>query len=278
MSSQTLRSFFERHPVLKAVVKAAVAPVRGGASRAYQRVAAGESSRQGAALRGAWQSESIPGEQRRLVDQQLAAYRAGQTIPAFDALVRLLEPLVASIGRGRPVSLLEVGCSSGYHSEILAHHELAVAYEGCDYSPSFVEMARAHYPALPFNVADATALPNGDDSVDIVLSGCCLLHIPEYEQAIKESARVARHYVVFHRTPVLHNVPTAHYRKRAYGVETIEIHFNEEELVSLFAKHGLRVTGVVTLDVAWVRGAMYATKEYVCEKVAAGSDGRAYVG
>jgi SAM-dependent methyltransferase len=264
----TLRLWLGRHPVLKAVVKRIVAPMRGGVSTGYRRIETAQYLHQGSALRNAWQNESIPAAQRRLVDRQLAAYRAGASIPVFDVLVRLLEPLVASFHSPEPVKLLEIGCSSGYHVEVLRQRNVHVAYEGCDYSKSFVEQARTHYPDVPFSVADATSLPMSSESVDIVLSGCCLLHIPEYEEAIKEAARIATRYVIFHRTPVLHNVATTHYRKRAYGVETIEIHFNEEEFVGLVAKHGLRIIGVTTLDVAWERGAMYATKEYVCEKTA----------
>ncbi|MBI3790825.1 MAG: class I SAM-dependent methyltransferase, partial [Gemmatimonadetes bacterium] len=194
-------------------------------------------------------------------------YRAGEANPAWDALVALLRPLVASMPGGRP-RLLEVGCSSGYHGEVFALRQLAVAYAGCDYSSAFVTMARETYPEVPFEVADATALPFPDGSADILLSGCCLLHIPDYEAAIRESARVAARYVVFHRTPVLHRAPTTYYRKLAYDVETVEIHFNEAELVGLFARHGLRLIGIETLDVQWRAGDAYATKEYVCEKVA----------
>jgi hypothetical protein len=116
------------------------------------------------------------------------------------------------------------------------------------------------------------------DSFDIVISGCCLLHIANFEEAIKESARVSSRYVLFHRTPVLHMAPTTFFRKLAYGIQTIEIHFNEEELLSLFRKHGLSVIAISTLDISWKAGDAYATKEYICEKsVPAGArdaDGR----
>ena len=257
----------------KAAVRRIAAPFRRDVSSGYQVLGDDESSAASIALRDAWQSLEIPARQRQLVDQQLAALRSGQKIQAFDVLVRLLETLVARHD-GVDLTLLEVGCSSGYHAEIFADRGVRVAYRGCDYSPSFIEMARRYYPSLPFEVADATALPQPSNSIDIVLSGCCLLHIPDYESAIRESARVARRYVVFHRTPVFHDRATTHYRKKAYGIETVEIHFNEEELVSLFAKHGLRVIAVSTLDVAWVSGGMYATKEYVCEKAVSCGEGR----
>lgn len=261
-----VRSWVRRHPMLRDTLRALVAPMRGGASRGYRRLTQLESSRMGDALRGAWQSRQIPLRQRRIVDEQLAGLRRGVMVPAFEALVRLVRELVACYPEGDEVTLVEIGCSSGYHAELLQHHQVPVQYAGYDYSSAFIELARAYYPDVPFGVADATALPMRESSVDIVLSGCCLLHIPDYEAAIRESARIARRFVVFHRTPVLQNAPTRHYRKRAYDVETIEIHFNEEEFVSLLARYGLTVRAVATLDVAWESGASYATKEYVCEK------------
>lgn len=258
--------------MVKAAVKAAVAPLRGGASTSYERLGASERLNKVLTLRGAWQSERIPARQRELVNRQLADYRNGVGNPAFDTIVRLLRPLtVSSGGSGRP-TLLEVGCSSGYHSEIFDIKQLSVAYTGCDYSVPFIRMARQIYPSVPFAVADATSLPMDSDSFDIVVSGCCLLHIADYEAAIRESARIARRYVIFHRTPVLHTTPTTFFRKLAYGVETIEIHFNEEELVALFAVHGLRIIAAATLDMEWRAGDVYATKEYVCEKCAPTSD------
>lgn len=261
-----VRAWVRRHPMLRGTLRVLAAPLRGGASRGYRRLNPLESSRMGDALRGAWQAKQIPLRQRRIVDEQLAGHQRGVTVPAFEALVRLLRELVACYPAGDKVTLVEVGCSSGYHAELLQTHDVGVQYCGYDYSSAFIELAREYYPEVPFGVADATALPLRDASVDIVLSGCCLLHIPDYEAAIRESARIARRFVIFHRTPVLQNAPTRHYRKRAYDVETIEIHFNEEEFVSLLARYGLTIRAMTTLDVAWESGASYATKEYVCEK------------
>lgn len=266
------RSWLARHPMLKAVVKALLAPVRGGASTGYHQLGASERSGKMHELRHAWQSERIPERQRELVNSQLADYRNGAGNPTFDTLVRLLRPLAASLGSDSCPTVLEVGCSSGYHSEIFDIKELSVSYTGCDYSVPFIQLARRIYPSVQFAVADATSLPMDSGSFDIVVSGCCLLHIADYQTAIRETARVARRYVVLHRTPILHSAPTTFFRKHAYGVETIEIHFNEEELIGLLAIHGLRIIAVATLDLEWRAGDVYATKEYVCEKYATNSD------
>jgi len=138
-------------------------------------------------------------------------------------------------------SFLEIGCSSGYYSEVLRCRGLAVAYQGCDFSTALVHLAREKYPSIRFDIEDATSLSYGASSFDIVVSGCCLLHISKYEKAITEAARVSSEFVVFHRTPVLHLTGPLFYTKKAYGTEMLEIHFNEQQLVRLFAANGLQI-------------------------------------
>lgn len=264
---ESLRAAANRHPWLKSALKTLVGPLRKTDSSDYAELSV--DARDGALrdLKNAWQAPDLPARQRVGVDRELAAYRAGAPIRTVDSLVQMVASLRSTHGR---LSLLEVGCSSGYYSEALAIKGVDVEYAGCDYSEGFVELARRYYPTLDFRVEDATALRYPDASYDVVLSGCCLLHIPEYESAIREAARVARRHVIFHRTPVLHQTPTTYFTKRAYGVKTVEIHFNEHELVSLFARHGLCVVGVETLDTAWRRGDAYATKSYLCRRIGDG--------
>jgi hypothetical protein len=129
-------------------------------------------------------------------------------------------------------------------------------------------MARRKYPGLRFDVADATGLDYGDDAFDIVVSGGCLLHIPEYAQAIAETARVARRYAIFHRTPVVLGQAEKRYRKSAYGVEMVEIHFNEPQLLSLVTQNGLELIATYTLSETVNAGVGEAQRTYVCRKMA----------
>lgn len=193
-------------------------------------------------LRSSWKDEGLPERQRSLVDRQLEEYRKGLSIDVFDVFVRALQETGVENG-----SLLEVGCSSGYYAEVMSIKALPYSYTGCDYSAAFIELARNRYPNLAFAVGDATQLDYVDDAFDVVVSGCCLLHIPEFDKAVAETARVARHWAIFHRTPVVTGMSDQYYRKRAYGVETIEIHFNEDELLQRFARHGLELVQTFTL-------------------------------
>jgi 2-polyprenyl-3-methyl-5-hydroxy-6-metoxy-1,4-benzoquinol methylase len=214
----------------------------------------------------AWKDTSIPERQRAIVEPQLRDYRAGHANPIFDALVGVLKHNVSDLNA---CSLIEVGCSSGYYSQVLADRGIRVAYQGCDYSDAFVQMARRFYPTLSFDVEDATVLSYRNEAFDIVVSGGCILHIPDYPRAVSEAVRVSRRWVIFHRTPVLHTHETTMYTKKAYGVETVEIHFSEQELLRLFVQEGLRIMDVNTHSVSWdsrLDDAL-AWKTYLCEKV-----------
>jgi len=237
-------------------------------STGYQLVTPEAHERVSSELRDSWRDRTIPAKQRALVDEQLVAYRRGEPVVVFDALVDILRSGVAGLAGAK---LLEIGCSSGYYSEAFEIKGLAVRYEGCDYSQAFIELARQRYPALAFDVQDATKLRYGDAAFDIVVSGGCLLHIPEYERAIAEAARVSRRWVVFHRTPVLHMHGPITYTKKAYGVDTIEIHFNEQALLRLFSAQGMRVVDINTHSIGWeqANADALAMKTYLCERIAA---------
>ena len=99
--------------------------------------------------------------------------------------------------------MLEVGCGSGYYSEVFATLlPGGVRYTGIDYSDAMIARARAHYPSTAFEVADATRMPYADAAFDIVFNGVSLMHIVDYQAAIREAARVASHYCIFHTVPV----------------------------------------------------------------------------
>ncbi len=216
-------------------------------------------------LSGSWADDGIPALQREAVDRQLGEYRAGKPNAGFDALAEILLHNVPDLGAK---TLLEIGCASGYYSEVLRLRNVAASYRGCDISPALVGLARQTYPSLPFDVEDATRLSYADDSFDIVVSGCCILHIPEYERAIAEAARVAREFVVFHSTPVVHLTGPWYYTKKAYGVEMVEIHFNEQKLLRAFVRHGLHSHDINTYQLVEKKtGREFVLyKTYLCHK------------
>lgn len=177
-----------------------------------------------------WKSAEIPAKQRWLVQQELAAMYAGNIPKQFAVLAELLRAHISA-----STTVLEIGCSSGYYYEILEYLlNKQIHYTGVDYSDAMINMARNYYSLPEFVMADGKCLPFNNQHFDIVISSCVLLHVPNYREHIVETARVAKRFILAHRTPVCRSHATACYRKQAYGVETVELQFNESEFISLF--------------------------------------------
>ncbi len=79
--------------------------------------------------------------------------------------------------------------------------------------------------------------------IHFVISSCVLLHVGNYKDHIYETIRVADKYVIAHRTPVCRQSDTRYIRKKAYGVETVELVFNEFELLNTFLTSGMKIVG-----------------------------------
>jgi ubiquinone/menaquinone biosynthesis C-methylase UbiE len=211
-----------------------------------------------------WHTTSVARRQDaayRVLIQEMYAGRPRQDFVAAAEAVRLTGKTDDSI--------LEVGCGSGYYSEILSHLlKRRGRYVGVDYSPAMISLAQKHYPSSPFVVGDAIALPFADGAVETVLNGVSLMHVLRYELAVAESRRVARRWCIFHTVPVLQSRETTILRKSAYGQPTIEIIFNEVHLCHLLEQQGLAVRHhlkSVPYSLDAVLGEPTVTRTYVCE-------------
>jgi ubiquinone/menaquinone biosynthesis C-methylase UbiE len=163
--------------------------------------------------------------------------------------------------------LLEVGCGSGYYSEVFAALlPRGVDYTGVDYSDAMITRARARYPSMAFEVTDATKLPYADGAFDIVFNGVSLMHIIDYQAAIREAARVAARYCIFHSVPVFDDHQTMFLSKYAYGAPVVEIVFGKAELMKLCTDAGLRLEREwpsIPYDVSAVTGHHSITDTYL---------------
>lgn len=209
-------------------------------------------------LSDGWKSSSIPKRQKQLTREELSKMYQGSVVKPFQVLADSIKML-----GGEDQSIIEIGCSTGYYYEVLTHllHK-KINYTGVDYSKAMIKEATNTYKEVPFKVADATELPFADNSFDMVVSGCCLLHIPEYAKAIAESARISNRWVIFHRTPIVSG-HTKHFKKKAYGVSCVEIHFNENEFIGLCIENKLLLRHTFDINV----NAGSSQKTYIFERV-----------
>ncbi len=204
----------------------------------YKPISANEVSKQHTS---AWQDSTIPDKQRALVESELESLYKGKAPTPFAVATELLKGRVRNFD-----SVLEIGCSSGYYYEALEYLlNRRLNYTGVDYSPGMVAMAKELYPKATFEVADGAALPFPDKSFRIVISGCVLLHVPNYDAHIRETVRVSSDLILVHRTPVCRKRATHQFLKKAYGVETVELRFSEHELIGLFYAQGARLVTAV---------------------------------
>ena len=92
-------------------------------------------------------------------------------------------------------SVIDVACGTGYGSGMLAQAGHRVV--GFDIDPATIDFARTQWPEASFEVADATALPLTEASVDAVLSFETIEHLPDPSSFVGEVARVVKSDGVF---------------------------------------------------------------------------------
>jgi len=112
---------------------------------------------------------------------QYDATFARATAPFVDALLE-----VTGVAAGTKV--LDVCCGTGIVTAAAARRGARAV--GLDFSAAMLNEARQAHPQLPFDTADAEALPYADRSFDAVLSNFGIHHVPSPEKAIAEACRV----------------------------------------------------------------------------------------
>lgn len=228
----------------------------------YRVLSGADEARSATASSGGWLAARTVARQERAYQSLLAATKRGE--PRLD--LRIAAEAVAATAIPHP-RLLEVGCGSGYYSEVFATLlPGVVSYTGIDYSDAMIERARARYPSMAFEVADATKLPFADGAFDIVFNGVSLMHIIDYPAAIREAARVAARYCIFHSVPVFDDHRTTYLRKYAYGAPVVEVVFGKQELMSLCRAAGLSLEhewAGIPYDVSAVTGHRSSTATYL---------------
>lgn len=210
-----------------------------------------------------WKSGQIPKQQLLLVDKAISDFKSGNGFELFDVLVRLIRnkiPLGSSI--------LEIGCSSGYHNEVFDIAGLQLKYQGCDYSNEFIKMAKNKYSNINFKVCDAQKLNYKDKEFETTMLGGVLLHVKNWKKAIKEACRVSNKYLLIHRNPTLHIDKTTFMLKNGYGLKMFEIFFNESELFEEIYKNGFLIASVSVYGKSEIEGfdEPIFIKSYLCVK------------
>lgn len=140
-------------------------------------------------------TEAIAGHDGVMVNRgdTLTGYR--QWAATYDAPRNSLfdcdEPVMHQIIDALPAGdALDAACGTGRYAEYLAGRGHRVI--GVDSSPDMLERARARVPSGKFLLGDLHQLPLPDSSVDLVVSGLAVSHVPSLAPVMAEFARVLR--------------------------------------------------------------------------------------
>jgi len=172
---------------------------------------------------------AMAAKQQKVVEPQLRAMREGHPCSEFSAM----EKFLSQIPLESPASLLDAGCGSAYYSEVIEYFAPNVySYVGVDFNLGMVELAHRLYPELRVVQMDLHSLEFPDHSIDVVLSGACIIHIEKWKVALAELVRVARLYLILHRNPIwLDESSTVYPDWFAYDVMVKMHRFNEKEFL-----------------------------------------------
>lgn len=182
-----------------------------------------------AKLDTSWQNPNMPTLQwmfNAKEFEKLSDPVALHNVRPFDSFEKCLK--IIKNDEDEMTSFLDIGCSSGQYHMALRTFGYKWEYLGVDYSPYFVQMARERNPGTKFATADITRMPFLDNSFDIVFVASVLQQISNWEVGLREAARVAHHWVLFHRVPLHTDKANLYFRKKAYGEPCSEIWFSHD--------------------------------------------------
>lgn len=129
----------------------------------------------------------------------LHAKFAGGIPENYDRYLRplLFEPcardLADRIGKSGPVRFLELACGTGVvTAQLLSRLDPQGTIVATDLNPDMIEVARKRLPSdrITWQVADATSLPFGSGSADVVICQFGWMFFPDKAKAMREAHRV----------------------------------------------------------------------------------------
>ena len=183
-----------------------------------------------------WSNDLVGQLQRILVNYQLHQLKIGNGPKVFILINEIFNNI-----KGDNLTLIDIGCTTGYYYEILNFFfENKFKYFGCDYNEASIKLAKQYYPNIEFDVEDITKLSYSDKQFDISFLSGVIEHVPDYEKGIQELCRITKKYIVLHRIYLTDN-QTVCKKGTQYLVPVIRYTYNYIDFFSLLNKNNFRI-------------------------------------
>lgn len=132
---------------------------------------------------------------RSFGDFELAGWEDEATAAQYDrhlsvVTTQSVEALLDDAGVASGHKVLDVATGAGYVAAAAAQRGADPL--GIDFSTTQVRLARARYPSIRFERANAESLPFGPESFDAVVNAFGLCHLPNPDLALREAFRVLK--------------------------------------------------------------------------------------
>lgn len=160
---------------------------------------------------------------------------------SYRVLVDCLRRCAATTFPIKTRKVLEIGAGCAQHREMLAQINMEATYVAADFWEELRRFVTARLSGFEYHViGESTPWPWGNGEFDIVILTWSLSKVPEWRKFLGEAIRVGRTWILLHRVPFVLNRKTCPYRREGLSV-SLEIRFNEAELIGALREAGLRL-------------------------------------
>ena len=174
--------------------------------------------------------------QRILVDYQLHQLKLGNPSHLFDIL-RDVFTLFFFFAEDPNLSIIDIGCGSGYYFDVLQHFFPNIyKYSGCDSQSEIIQTAKEHRPFIDFRKQDLTNMKYTDKEFDISIFSHGTCNMIKYKKVFEEACRVTKKYIILHRICVTKEKDSSKKSLRYY-LPCITHSFNNKTFFDIFEKH-----------------------------------------
>ena len=118
--------------------------------------------------------------------------RAAAYYDTFSVVQREMAVRLVGAVQGEPVSILELGCGTGYLTALLRRRFPEAEIEAVDFAPAMIERARERVPDARFLVCDIEELELEPERYDLIVSSATVQWLTEPERTFARLAAALR--------------------------------------------------------------------------------------